>query len=285
MSPPQKRTGAKWPGFLINRSGLPFDELTWNELWEFASHLHPEAKLTLREIQSAPSLIDLPHPLPPSASLARQGRTVEYVEKVQDYLKKLTYNHTGTQFFETRPNSSILTLMELARAMVREALPIKCMEAVVLAVYLTHGVSGLGRFTINFKSELPQQNKFGSSSNNNNNGFQHQKRFFYHVVLGLTSGNKFGSIGLSRRSTLMDKEMKYGSLFDLVEEFRESYSNCGQKLVKVRVGQLISHDLHSISPIPWKGVTVHPQEEDEKEVRLKIEKFSRELRSNLRVTR
>ena len=56
MSPPPKQPGAKWPGFLINRSGLPFDELTWAELWEFASHLYPEARITLREIQSAPLL-------------------------------------------------------------------------------------------------------------------------------------------------------------------------------------------------------------------------------------
>ena len=47
---------------------------------------------------------------------------------VQSYLNQLTYNHTGTQFFETRPNSSMITLMETARCMIREALPIKCME-------------------------------------------------------------------------------------------------------------------------------------------------------------
>ena len=41
MSPPPKRPGSKWPGFIINRSGLPFDELTWSELWEFASYLYP----------------------------------------------------------------------------------------------------------------------------------------------------------------------------------------------------------------------------------------------------
>ena len=40
----------------------------------------------------------------------------------------MTYNHTGTQFFETKPTSSLLTLMETAKSMVREAIPIKCME-------------------------------------------------------------------------------------------------------------------------------------------------------------
>ncbi len=96
-------------------------------------------------------------PTPPGIGLAKQGRVLEYLARVQQYLRRLSYNHTGTQFFETRPNSSILTLMETAKAMIREALPIKCMEAVVLCIYLTNGVPGLGRFTINFKSELPQQ--------------------------------------------------------------------------------------------------------------------------------
>ena len=63
--------GSKWPGFLINRSGLPFDELTWNELWDFAGHLYPEAKVTFREIQSAPLLQDVPYPLPPSINLGK----------------------------------------------------------------------------------------------------------------------------------------------------------------------------------------------------------------------
>jgi hypothetical protein len=80
---------------------------------------------------------------------------IDYLNRVQDYLRRLTYNHTGTQFFETKPNSSMLTLMDTAKTMIREALPIKCMEAVVLSLHLTSGVPGLGRFTINFKSELP----------------------------------------------------------------------------------------------------------------------------------
>ena len=272
MSPPPKQPGSKWPGFLINRSGLPFDELTWNELWQFASHLYPEARMTLREIQSAPLLAEVPHPNPPGIALAKRGRIVEYLDRVQDYMNQLTYNHTGTQFFETRPNSSMLTLMETAKAMVREALPIKCMEAVVLTIHLTNGVPGLGRFTINFKSELPQHQQ-------QKNG----KRFFYHVVLGVSLGNRFGACGLSRRKSLMDKAAEHNSLHSLVEEYDQSYRDCGQRLVKVRIGRLISHDPYSISPIPWKGLTIHPRTDEPKEIKTKLDKYSRELKSFLRV--
>ena len=85
-----------------------------------------EARLTLREIQSAPLLAEVPFPSPPSLSMAKQGRVAEYIAAVQNYMITLTYNHTGTQFFETRPNSSMITLMETARSIVREAIPIKC---------------------------------------------------------------------------------------------------------------------------------------------------------------
>lgn len=283
MSPPPKSPGSKWPIFLVNRSGLPFDELTWNELWEFAAFLYPEAKTSFRNIQSAETLEELPTPHPPSLSMAKQGRILEYLSKVQDYMNRLSYNHTGTQFFETRPNSSLHTLVEAAKVIVREALPIKCMEAVVLAIYLSNGVPGLGRFTINFKSELPPLHKL--SSHAHLHASPSAKRYFYHVVLGVVLGNRFGSLGLSRRTNLMNKPVQFSSLFDLMEEFEKSYQECGQRLVKIRIGRLISHDQYSISPIPWKGITIHLQTEDPKVMKCKVEKHSKELRSALRGAR
>ncbi len=48
-------------------------------------------------------------------------------------------------------------------------------SAVILAIYLTNGVPCLGRFPINFKSEIPA--RIGG-----------QQKYFYHVVLGLALG-------------------------------------------------------------------------------------------------
>ena len=240
--------------------------------------------MTLKEIQSAPCLQEVPHPVPPGIGIAKQGRVVEYLNKVQEYMKKLSYNHTGTQIFETRPNSSMMTLMDTAKSMIREALPIKCMEAVVLSIYLTNGVPGLGRFTINFKSELPVAAASGQKQKQQQQQQdpRQQKRYFYHVVLGVTLGNKFGAMGLSRRSTLMDKPLTHLTLNSLVQEFDESYKNCGQRLIKVRIGNLVSHDTYSITPIPWKGITLYPRTEEEKDLKAKIDKYSKELKSYLR---
>ncbi|CAG00161.1 unnamed protein product [Tetraodon nigroviridis] len=44
------------------------------------------------------------------------------------------YNHTGTQFFEIKKSRPLYGLMETAREMIRESLPIKCLEAVILGI-------------------------------------------------------------------------------------------------------------------------------------------------------
>ena len=107
------------------------------------------------------------------------------------------------------------------QAMVRESLPIKCMEAVILGIYLTNGIPGLGRFPINFKSEVAEVSLLKG------------RKFYYHVVLGLTYKGKFGALGLSRRRTLMYKPLEYSSLHNLVEDYEQAYTSCGHTLLKV----------------------------------------------------
>ena len=94
---------------------------------------------------------------------------------------------------------TLTTIIILTTTMeVRECVPIKCMEAVVLAIYLTNGIPGLGRsrliridvddyhsmitwqlwwrffrFPINFKSEVEETSLLSG------------RKFFYHVVLGI----------------------------------------------------------------------------------------------------
>ena len=43
-------------------------------------------------------------------------------------------------------------------------------QAVILAIYLTNGIPGLGRFPINFKSEVEETSLLRG------------RRYFYHVV-------------------------------------------------------------------------------------------------------
>ena len=74
--------------------------------------------------------------------------------------------------------------------MMREALPIKCLEAVILATFLTNGISGMDRFPISFKTVFSGQT-------------------YRHVVLGVYHGGYYGALGMSRRSDLMDKPLAF----------------------------------------------------------------------------
>ena len=145
----------------------------------------------MQTITRQEELQEIPHASPPPIYLTKGGGAAkvgivsnsktcllllqipEYLEKLQSYLSRLTYNHTGTQLFDIKPHSSMITLMDTAKAMVRESLPIKCMEAVILAICLTNGIPGLGRFPINFKSEVNEASLLKG------------RKYYYHVVLGI----------------------------------------------------------------------------------------------------
>ncbi len=72
------------------------------QLWEFAAHLFPAQKEAIENIRHNKDLPDVPVATPPALTTARGGgiKVVQYVEKVQKYLVRLTYNHTGTALGE-----------------------------------------------------------------------------------------------------------------------------------------------------------------------------------------
>lgn len=46
---------------------------------------------------------------------------------------------------------------------------------------------------------------------------------FRHIVLLVRSGDRWGSLGLSRRADLMDKPLAARSLMDILADYREAY--------------------------------------------------------------
>ena len=118
-----------------------------------------------------------------------------------------------------------LRLMEVAKDMIQESLPIKCLESVVLSLYLTAPLTEVQRFAVSFKSRCGEL-------------------CYRHIVLGVHYSGFYGALGLSRREDLMFKPLQYKviiihfssaftssfallqSLYDLVHDFMQSYSNC-----------------------------------------------------------
>lgn len=175
-------------------------------------------------------------------------------------MRTLQYNHTGTQFFEIRKNRPLSGLLESAKEMIKEALPIKCLEAVILGIYLSNGFLGVERFPLSFKSV------FG--------GNVHR-----HVVLGIYYAGSYGTIGMSRREDLMYKPVTFKSLSDLVFDYEKSYNKFMHDVKKVKVGMPIPHDPHSYEFINWKAVTVSPNKMTKKEMTKDLEFMAKEIRT------
>ncbi|KAM4012953.1 tubulinyl-Tyr carboxypeptidase 1 isoform 1-T1 [Anomaloglossus baeobatrachus] len=243
--------------FYVNKGGLPVDEPTWERMWGYVARTHPDGENLVRLIRSAADLPRLPLPAVPAPT---SGSSVpERVEAVQRYIRELQYNHTGTQFFEIKKTRPLTGLMDLAKEMTKEALPIKCLEAVILGLYLTNNIPGLERFPVSFKTE------FAGGC-------------FRHIVLGLHSGGHFGAIGISRREDLMYKPLRHRTLNDLMVDFQEAYARCWHTLKKIKIGPYVSHDPHSVEQIDWKHSVLDVQELGAEGLRRELERHSRDMR-------
>ncbi|XP_074472579.1 tubulinyl-Tyr carboxypeptidase 2 [Sebastes fasciatus] len=153
-------------------------------------------------------------------------------------------------------------LMETAREMIRESLPIKCLEAVILGIYLTNGLTSLERFPISFKTQF-------------------SGHCFHHVVLGVYCNGRYGSLGMSRRQDLMDKPLTHRTLGELVAEFESSYKRYQHTLKKVKIGLYVPHDPHVFQPIEWKHLVLNAARLGPQEMRKELEKHGRDMRMKI----
>ncbi|XP_053458160.1 tubulinyl-Tyr carboxypeptidase 1 isoform X2 [Nycticebus coucang] len=201
--------------FFVNRGGLPVDEATWERMWKHVAKIHPDGEKVAHRIRGATDLPKIPIPSVPTFQLSTP--VPERLEAVQRYIRELQYNHTGTQFFEIKKSRPLTGLMDLAKEMTKEALPIKCLEAVILGIYLTNSMPALERFPISFKTYF--------SGN-----------YFRHIVLGVNFGGRYGALGMSRREDLMYKPPAFRTLSDLVLDFEAAYSRCWHVLKKIGKG-------------------------------------------------
>mmetsp|Transcript_20843 Transcript_20843/g.34085 ORF Transcript_20843/g.34085 Transcript_20843/m.34085 type:complete len:581 (+) Transcript_20843:387-2129(+) len=192
----------------------------------------------LKELDFIDNLPEVPRPKPLEHRV-KHNIPVRLI-RVQKYISSLQYNHTGVNYFGIRKDRGAKRLASTSREIMRECLPIKCVEAVFLGFYLTIGIQELTRIPIRFQSTVP-----GS------------KYHFKHIVMAVCYGDKWGAIGLSRKKTLMYKELIYSSLSALLKNFNESYEAIGHKLEHVGIGLPFGHDEHSVQPIHWRPFMIH----------------------------
>eukprot|EP00116_Pleurobrachia_bachei_P001375 sb/3461637/ len=199
----------------------------------------------------------VPIPVPPTLRSAQP--VPEKLWLIQKYMSELQYDYTGLQFFEIRKNRPLCRLMDVAKTIIKESLPIKCLEAVILSIYLTSDLSGVNRFPIAFRSKFEGET-------------------YKHIVLGVYYNGRFGALGLSRRNTLMYKEMRFKTLLDLLNHYISSYRDCCHTVDRIKLGLPVSHDKQSMESILWKYMVIRPGRVSNKEFNQQCDTFSRQLR-------
>ena len=70
----------------------------------------------------------------------------------QEYITAFQYNHTPNTYFDQNKQRPLCRILSTARDIVRQGLPIKCVEAVFLALLLTAGWKDLDRIPVGFKT-------------------------------------------------------------------------------------------------------------------------------------
>jgi len=164
-----------------------------------------------------------------------------HVSKAQSSMTRLTYEAHHPSLDKQRVGAQGMhKIDQVGRNILRKDKPIQCLEAVMVAAHLTTRLP-VHRLPLSFTTRVLQT------------GQTHK-----HIVLALTSEShqRWGAMGMSRSSELMDKALIFASFSALVEEYQRSYSMCGHILESVLVGLPFSSKASCTLPVVWQALNI-----------------------------
>eukprot|EP00775_Hariotina_reticulata_P011002 gene11002-11156_t len=237
------------------KGGLPTLSQEAKKLKTIIEHELPVTEDAGREMAklikscSLPELSALGLSPPPLAALNSAALTAgscikPMAERLQtDLISSLQYNHQNCYLYNVNKQRPLAAILATAASILKDPLPIKCIEAVFLGILLTQGWDDLQRMPVGFKSQGPDG------------------KVYRHIVLVVCQvpTRLFGAIGLSRRPELMYKPLQFASLADIMADYQSGYRHWGHELIKVRVGLPVEHRLDLLHlPVCWRYITISP---------------------------
>lgn len=170
------------------------------------------------------------------------------IASIQSFINQFQYNFSGKPFIKMKKNLGPSHVFSCAQEIIDAALPIQCVEATFIALYLTCGLTHLTRVPLSFKSYFED----GSHR---------------HMVLALqTEDGLWGAVGISRRPDLMDKPLIYASLYDLIVDYKKCFNANFHRLSAVYFGSPFTHSLSWYS----RGTSTDEPSVQWKEIRVKL---------------
>ena len=193
---------------------------------------------------------------PREPSLCSSVPDKQRIYAIQKFVESFEYNYTGKPFLVMKKSRGASHVNTCAKQIIRAALPIQCVEAVFVASYLSATLYDVDRVPLSFKSKF-------------------KDGVHRHIVLAIRQNGKWGSLGISRRSTLMNKPIKFDTLYQLVKEFESSYEEVYHRLLTVYIGLPMPHDKkNSDRPIKWRAAKIRIYKNDTADVEQKVTQFT-----------
>eukprot|EP00667_Euglena_gracilis_P001986 EG_transcript_1986 len=178
--------------------------------------------------------------MPVRPTLLRKQPVAQQLKAVQRYIGALEYNFLSHTFFNTNKHRPLVRIMDTCRDIVKECLPIRCLEATFLAIYLTQELTEVDRIPVAFKTE------FGGAT-------------YRHIVLLTRHASRWGALGLSRKADLMHKPLTFNSLADILLDFKHAYERYGHAILSLKLGLPVSHDSTNTNTPCWKFFALNPR--------------------------